>query len=311
MELSTLQIANEYSFDKSHTVETIRDSFKNFEPEVIKYIKLCKEYFSQTDFSYVLKDGTKKNWDTKQERFEFMQNMDLTNICWDVVVWSTIKPTCTFTEVVGHLYKKLALTTDRQGIETASEMVALLSKTPFITVVYPANAEEGVLMVKSNINLDIKMQTYLDNQRFTLPSLTVPKLVECNRDNGYESIAGSVILSGNHHDKHLALDHINRMNSIALSLEPRVLLKAEPKFKAKSKESIKDTIKRAKAFEQNNTEGVDIYVKLINQDNEFYLTHQFDEIGRVYARGYHVNTMGDNYRKSMLVLANKEIIEMN
>ena len=309
MELSSIQIANEYSYDKTHTVETIRSNYSNFEPEVQKYIALVEEYFSQTDFSYVLKNGTKKNWDSKQERFEFMRDMDLEDICWEVVVWSTIKPMVTFTEVVGKLFKKLAVSTDRQGIETSADLIALLNKTPCIEVIYPRDSEEGVMMVKSNINLDKDMQTYLDNQRFTLPSLVPPLVVETNSCSGYETVKGSLVLGGNHHDKPICLDHINRMNSIAFSLEPRVLKQAEPGFKAKNETALENQ-KRYAAFKQNNVEGVSIYAKLIHQGNKFYLTNRFDTRGRSYAHGYHCSTQGDNYRKSMLILANKEIVEM-
>lgn len=310
MDLTTQQIINEYSYDKTHTVETLKDDFKNFEPEVKRYIKQVEKYFSKKDFSYVLKNGTVKNWDSKQERFEFMREQDLEAICWEVVIWSTLKPIATFTEIVGKLYKKFIVTTERQGIETAAELIALLNQTPFIKIIYPIDAEEGVLMVRSQITLDRNMRQYLTGQRFSLPSLTLPLIVESNRDTGYSSIKGSLILGGNYHDKPIALDHINRMNSVAFSLEPRVLKEAEPNFKDKIGETKLKKQARYAAYKQNNTEGVAIYAQLIAQGNKFYLTHRYDTRGRSYDHGYHVNYQGDNYRKSMLILANKEIVEM-
>lgn len=48
--------------------------------------------------------------------------------------------------------------------------------------------------------------------------------------------------------------------------------------------------------------------KIDQLSDEVYLTHRYDRRGRVYASGYHVNTQGDDYRKAVLTLANKEVL---
>jgi DNA-directed RNA polymerase len=44
--------------------------------------------------------------------------------------------------------------------------------------------------------------------------------------------------------------------------------------------------------------------------NEFYLTHRYDKRGRVYCQGYHISYQGNAWNKSVIELADKEIIEL-
>lgn len=311
MSLYDQQLLNEELFDKSHTVETMRDSLeKDFQQYVDAYTGIIKQYYSQTDFSYTLKDGTKKNWDSKQSRFEDMQELDIEKLAWDCIVFCLCKKLTTFTEVLGKFYKKFKHETDRMNLESASEFIALLNQTPFIDVIYPRDAEEGVLMIQSNVTLEKSLQDYLENQRFTLPSLIQPTPVETNSDTGYTTIKGSIILSGRHHEHEVCLDHINRCNSVALSIEERLIGNVEPVFKHKEEETELENQRRLENFNQCNRESAGIYAHLLAMGNKFYLTHRYCSRGRTYAYGYHMNSQGDNWRKAVLTLANKELVQM-
>ena len=43
--------------------------------------------------------------------------------------------------------------------------------------------------------------------------------------------------------------------------------------------------------------------------NKFYFTHKVDKRGRLYCQGYHINYQSASYKKAMIELANKEIID--
>jgi hypothetical protein len=310
MDLEMLQIKNEYAFDKQHTVETLQLELEDtFKSHVDNYVKLLKDYYAQDDFTYTLKDGTIKVWASKQDRFNEMHELDIAEIAWHCLVHCITQKDTTFTQVIGKFYKRFGHETDRQNLESASEFIAILNQTPFINVIYPANSEEGVLMIHSNIKLGKRLEAYLDNQRFTLPSLIEPMELTNNKQTGYESIGGSVLLGGRHHDNEVCLDHINRVNKVKFSLETRIFKKANPVFKDKDETEI-ERQKRLDNFKQCNRESGDIYARLVKAGNEFYLTNRYCSRGRTYAHGYHLNSQGDNFRKGVLVLAEKELVQI-
>ena len=303
----TQQINNEYKFAKFHTVETIRDGMQDMEKYVLEYVKLLREYFSVTDFEYTLKDGTKKVWVTKQTRYEDMQNLsdtELTDLAWLTVVSCVMQKDSTFTAIVGKLRHKLPHT-DRLALETAAEMLGVLNQTPFITVIYPRDADTGVMKIHSNLTLEPSLVTYLREQRFVLPSLVHPKEITCNTDTGYQTLSGSVILGGKHHERKVNLAHLNRQNAIGLCLDERVLTTVNPTFKEKD-ETLDERAKRHTAWKQLNLECIALYKLFVGK--EFFLMHKFDERLRTYAHAHHFNTQGDDYRKGAIELADRELV---
>ena len=41
-----------------------------------------------------------------------------------------------------------------------------------------------------------------------------------------------------------------------------------------------------------------------------FITHKFDKRGRIYSQGYHVHIQGTSYKKAILELHNKEMVEV-
>lgn len=152
--------------------------------------------------------------------------------------------------------------------------------------------------------------------KYPLPMIEAPGLVTDNYETGYQTIRNNIILNGSIEgknyfaDKDICLDHINRANSVALCVNWDVVensillpLEREPgedfeKFKAKTKQ-------REIFFKTS----VSVMEELSDLGNELYLTHRYDRRGRCYSSGYHVNTQGDDYRKSCLELHNKELVK--
>lgn len=153
----------------------------------------------------------------------------------------------------------------------------------------------------------------LDRYQYPLPMVTVPRLVQTNTDTGYETIRNSVVLNGSKYfdDKDMCLDHLNRANSVALSLNFDVIKSPEGKFiipKRKPGEDFEDHRKRMRQANTFYDTSIKVMEELNELSEELWLTHRYDRRGRCYSSGYHVNTQGTDYNKAVLELSHKEII---
>lgn len=312
VDLSIQQLANEQYFGKSHMVEQIKDNYirDGFEPHVEAYYQKVFNHLLNTNYHYDTKTEKNKLWVTKLERHRDLLDIDLYELCWEIVVFATMKPTSTYTEVVGKLFKKLGKSSIRQGIENASELLALLNQTPFINVVYPKYAEEGVLMIHSNIQLDDAMVNILNNKRFDPPMIVPPEKVRSNSEIGYQSINKSVILGGKHHDYPIALDHINRQNQVPYRLETRLFRMVDDVFEEKEEERKDKREKRYKQWQQLKRECGKLYGEIISTGNELYFAHRYCERGRTHIHGFHFNPQGDSYRKAIIEFKQKVMVEV-
>lgn len=272
------------------------------------YVDIVTNHIKESDYTYISSDGAKE-WTTKKERHTNLMQMDLIELSWKVIAICTATTLQTYTGCVGMLKGMFKNPTERQNIEQASECVALLSNLNLIDIQLPRDAETGVLMVHSRINYDGLLGEYLTTTRYILPSLLPPKAVKCNMDSGYRTFSSSLILAGKYHSHPVPLDHINRVNAVALSINKKAL-EIDPVFREDDSESNEEHNKRYSAWKKLNVESIRTYAELVASGNEFYLTHKYDERLRTYAHGYQVSTQGDSYRKSVIELATKEIVQM-
>ena len=166
-------------------------------------------------------------------------------------------------------------------------------------------------MVKYDVSDDVKAM--LDLYQYPLPMVVKPLPITDNYESGYLSIKTPVVLNGSKYfdDKDMCLDHLNRANSVALTMDFGVINSAEGKFLKPTRAIGEDFDEFQKRVRQANTfytTSVEAMESLESLSDEVYLTHRYDRRGRVYASGYHVSTQGDDYRKAVLQLAHKELV---
>jgi hypothetical protein len=160
-----------------------------------------------------------------------------------------------------------------------------------------------------------EIERMLARYQYPLPMVVIPRLVQTNRDNGYETVEGRLVLNGSswfdHEDTDLCLDHINRANSVGLTFDKAVMRSEQASFirpKRKVGEDFEDFQKRHKQAEVFYKTSLKVMEELDMLADQFWLTHKYDRRGRCYAQGYHVSTQGTDYNKAVLQLANKERI---
>lgn len=166
-------------------------------------------------------------------------------------------------------------------------------------------------IVKFTISDDVQRE--LDKYQFPLPMVVEPKEITNNRETGYLTSKGSLILRKNHHDEDICIDHINRMNKVALSINHQTATMVKNQWrnldKPKEGETREDFNRRKKAFEKFDRTAHEVIDELITHENRFYLTHRFDKRGRTYAHAYHLSTQGNPWSKAIIELADKELVE--
>lgn len=167
-------------------------------------------------------------------------------------------------------------------------------------------------IIKFGISPDV--QADLDRYQYPLPMVVPPLPLETNRDTGYYTSKGSVILRQNHHDEDVCLDHLNQVNQIKFKINGKVAHTIKNRWrnldKPKADEEVSEYQKRVRAFEKYDRTAHDVMAHLgIAADGAFYLTHKVDKRGRTYCQGYVVNYQGTAWNKAVIEFANQEVTE--
>ena len=175
------------------------------------------------------------------------------------------------------------------------------------------NPAFSILIVDDMLQIPEDVQRELDLYQFPLPMVIEPREVKCNRDTGYVTQKGSVILKQNHHEDDVCLDHLNRMNAVKLCINKTTAQMIANKWRnldrVKEGESREDFEKRKRAFEKYDRTAKEVMATLSEHGDHFHLTHRYDKRGRVYCQGYHVTYQGNAWNKAVIELADKELVE--
>lgn len=168
-----------------------------------------------------------------------------------------------------------------------------------------------IFIVKYLISDDVQIE--LDRFQYPLPMVCEPKKLESNKDIGYLSSRGSVILRDNHHDGDVCLDHINRMNKTKFRINMQTVKMVRNKWrhldKPKPGETHQDFQDRRRSFEKYDRTSQAVVNLLDQVDADLYLTHKYCTRGRTYCQGYHVSYQGATWNKAVIEFANKELVE--
>lgn len=153
--------------------------------------------------------------------------------------------------------------------------------------------------------LDEETQKELDAFQYPLPLVVKPKLIRNNFSSAYyQKRKQSILLKNKSTKKDVNLEHINLMNQVAFQINTNVLAKAENHWDPKKNPD--ETERNFKRF----TKYCKVAQKIIMDcGNKFYFSHRYDYRGRTYDEGYYIHYQGNDYCKSLIEFANKEIIE--
>lgn len=244
-------------------------------------------------------------YDSKELRIaSFMQDRDLAATLQDIfiITLQKQKPEL-FTSVVGEVASVLGMTDKGDGAKVAGELLAILADLDVYDLFRGSN--RGSIQLISAFELDERTTKFIEQTMYLPPMICEPNIIKTNYDSGYLTQRESLILGkGNFHNGDICLDSINKFNQIPLSLNVDLL----KTFSEKPKQEFTDP-KKKEQWTNFVKKSYDVYRSLYQQGNRFWLTHRVDKRGRTYAQGYHCSTQGNSFRKAIVELADKEIIE--
>lgn len=213
----------------------------------------------------------------------------------------------TIAVLVGILYHHFEDQPD--PFQACAEMLVKAAEADFVDY----SSIDSRFIIKPNLMLDDAVQNELAQFQYPLPMVVEPEAIKHNKQTGYLTVKGSVILKNNHHDEDVVLEHLNEMNSIPLCMNPKTVSNVQNQWrnmaKPKDGEEFEDYQKRMAAFDKYDKVSRDILETLFVLGNEFYLTHRYDKRGRTYSQGYHVNYQGNDWNKAVVEFAEKEMCE--
>lgn len=155
-----------------------------------------------------------------------------------------------------------------------------------------------------------ELQAKIDQFQYPLPMIEEPNKVTHNKQTGYQTIPGSVILKNNHHEDDVCLDHINRVNKVPLKLNADVVAFMQNTWKNLDKKKPDETQDeyeiRLKAFQKFDWVSRDVLAGILAQNNKFWLTHKYDKRGRTYTMGYQINYQGNDWQKACVEFSESE-----
>lgn len=165
------------------------------------------------------------------------------------------------------------------------------------------------------VNVPDEVREEIDRFGYPLPMIIKPKYLRDNKQTGYLTIKGSLLLKNNHHEKDINLDHLNRVNRIPLRTNIDAYMNTELVWDGMEKPDdihkmgqYQKKIRNYKKFRKDSNTLINMMNDLCDK---FYITHKYDKRGRVYCQGYHFSYQGSDWNKAMLMFANEELVDLN
>ena len=295
------QYANEERFSRKYIENKVKLYLKK-DPDVnVKVhqgLSLLEAWLNQSYYAY------------KDTRLEQVRKLDLEELIWSIYTFVAclLKPDL-YTSVVAQLASHVGFSEKKEGIQTMSEIIAILAETDVYDLFRdPTKGKYSSVYIRSNVNLTNALKLDLERSCYIPPMVVKPEVLTHNRSSGYLTVKGDSLILGkgnNHHDGDICLDVLNIMNSVELNLDVDFLSTVEelPNHEL-------DTEEKREQWEDFKKQSYYFYSLLVNQGNHIYLTHKVDKRGRIYAQGYHITTQGTSFKKASLELAKKEIVPL-
>lgn len=303
-------------------------SRKGIKKAVLEYmtdIPECQIRINQGVELLILWCESDSSYESKQVRKDHVSQMDLLDLTIEIFVRiASLSTETTLNNLASQLAGILGFADTRVGIQACAEVIAVLCETNFFNLEkYHVNSS---IYVKSNFALPDELIEYIERACYLPPLVIKPKALKDNRSSGYLTVKGdSLILGGshNHHSDHIALDVLNLMNGYELCLNEFILNNVEeeptsdldviedkPDKPMSEIEKVRAIAQQKKNWARHLEQSAYFYNHILINNNKMYVTNKFDKRGRVYSQGHHINPQGTSYKKSIIDLYNKEVVEV-
>ena len=290
-----LQEENEARYSRKHIdgyIRTYINESPALQAKIVQGVELINQYKAKTYY------------ESKNKRVAQLKDMDVTELVTDIFVGiAYFLREELFTSVTAQMAGRLEFSDKTDAIKTVAEILAILCSTDVFDI-SKANKMASLCIV-SRMQLPSDLVSFIENSCYLPPMVCEPVELINNMSSGYLTHNDSLILgNGNHHDGDLCLDVLNTINRVQLRLDTVFLSTVEetPTFDL-------DTPEKNEQWLRFKKQSYSFYRLMVDDGNQFYLTHKVDKRGRIYASGYHITTQGTAFKKASIELANEELVE--
>lgn len=298
MSLVETQRSIEHVYDKSRVSRMIIKDIQNT-PDLIRRIIKCKEMLESV---YLM--GPHFN-----QKNQYLSTVSADNLEEHIInVLIVLMPNpkgFSFSALVGQCANASTMTGVLDRFKIVSSVISYMYFAGLVHLTRPGDSDTGMMEITPVYICDSKIMAFIKQSRYLPPMVCAPAPLLANNSSGYlHKTFDSLILKGyNHHNGDICLDSLNTFNQVAYSLDIKMLttFDEEPK-------QLLDTHQKELQFNKLREDSYEIFKLLITNGNNFHFTHKVDKRGRTYCQGYHVSTQGNSFRKAILNLAKKEIV---
>lgn len=212
---------------------------------------------------------------------------------------------CTFSALVGQTASVIKTNSITDSFKIISSVISYMYFIGLVRLVRAGDARSGMMEIVPTYICDKRISAYIKQSMYLPPMVCAPRILIKNTDSGYLTKEhDSVILkSYNHHNDDVCLDTLNTFNHVAYSLDIRMLTTFDEQPK-----KVIDNHEKQLQFNKFREDSYAVFKLLIQSGNDFHSTHKVDKRGRTYCQGYHCSSQGNSFRKSILNLAKKELV---
>lgn len=296
-----LQLQIERQYGKSYINNIVRESIiDSGNEEVITS-------YEEAIYSFMCTVGS--HWESKNKRIlTLFNNNDPKELA--ISILTQVLQTQGVEEIhasVGAVASRLSGFRDHiDAVRTAAELLAVTGDLGVHTLIEPDKSPTGILSIYCGFELEESIQEHINRTIHLPPMICKPDEL---KDNFYSAWKGKstefVILNTfEYHHLEQSLDCINYSNSIAYSICEEMLDLVE----LPNKEL--DTREKVEAHDLMVSVSNCVYKLMLDTGNEFYFPHYNCERGRKYAKGYHVDIQGTEYKKSIVDFKEQFTIEV-
>lgn len=259
-------------------------------PEIQKAINLIWEW-SCIDHGYESKNARIREWNQNNQGMG--DSFDFYEIVTHIFSGCLLNPDgMTYQAMIGYISGNIGCKDPLDRAKCAAEVIALCYQAELIEI---TKISQKTFMITTEFELPVEIPEYDKH----LPLFRKPSEVS------------HIPILGNQFKKHegdVCRQHIDKMNSIPLALEFRVIA------------DIPETPKELETDEQKDQWGDFLhrshlaYAEVAKHDpaeQPFYLEHNHDTRGRCYCSGYYINYQGSSFKKAIVQLANKEVVQLD
>lgn len=256
---------------------------------------------------------------SKNNRLDHLKDIDLKELILFILinVLPNTKPV-TIQTIIGKIAPRLSYPYIFDGVITAAELITVMSKSNLYTLIPAKQSNEGSISLISNVILDDHVIDKIEQKMYLPPMICKPNLVRNNTKIGYLNLSESVLLGNNLgkydtlSDEYLALDIINILSRTPLSLDLCIIEYKESYLPSTKNLTVKQESDREENFNIQAIQTEKLHLDYVNNyNNKYYLTWKYDNRGRIYSQGYHINLQGTPYKKAATILYNKLFIPVN